>query len=357
MRFKLFIPGPTEVRKPLLDAQAKPMIGHRMPEFSELLKNVTEGLKGLLQTNSHVLIFTSSATGVMEGSIRSLVNESVLSTVCGAFSERWAKIATSCGKKLDILEVDWGRAIKPDMLRSKLKEKFYEAVLITHNETSTGVMNPLKELAEVVHQESPDTLILVDAVSSMMGTPIEFDDWGLDVVIASVQKCFALPPGLTVTLVSERAIEKAKNVKNRGYYFDFLTQLKYYNERYQTPATPAISLLYALDLQIKRMKEETLESRYSRHQHMAEVARNWAMEHFALFPERGYESVTVTTIKNTLGISVADTIEKLKSRGYIISNGYGKLKEITFRIGHMGDLTVDELKELLEVLDDVLGFN
>ncbi len=357
MSFKLFIPGPTEVRKPVFEAQAKPMIGHRMPEFSELFKNVTEGLKNLLQTEAHVLIFTSSATGVMEGSIRSLVNESVLSTVCGAFSERWAKIASSCGKNVDVLELEWGRAVKPEMLRQKLKEKSYEAVLITHNETSTGVMNPLKELAEVVHEVSPDTLILVDAVSSMMGAPIEFDNWGLDVVIASVQKCFALPPGLTVTLISERAIEKAKNVKNRGYYFDFLTQLKYYQERHQTPATPAISLLYALDLQIKRMKEETLESRYQRHRQMAQIARDWALKHFDLFPEKGYESVTVTTIKNTLGISVADTIKKLKARGYIISNGYGKLKEKTFRIGHMGDLTAEELRELLEVFDDVLGFN
>ncbi len=355
MRFQLFIPGPTEVREEVLRAQAQPMIGHRMPEFSDLFHRVTEKIRTLFKTDAHVLIFTSSATGVMEGAVRNVVQHRLLSTVNGAFSERWAKIAKANGKAVDVLEVAWGQAIKPEALAEALKRKPYEAVLITHNETSTGVMNPLKDLAKVVHEVSPDTLILVDAVSSMIGAPIEFDAWGLDVVLASVQKCFALPPGLTVTLVSHRAIEKAKTVEHRGYYFDFLTQLKYYEERHQTPATPAISLLYALDVQLDRIQAETLEKRYERHQKMAEMARSWARTYFELFPEPGYESPTVTTIRNTRGISVKDTLQELKKRGYAISNGYGKLKEKTFRIGHMGDLTPDELQRLLETLTEVLG--
>ncbi len=355
MHKKLFIPGPTEVREEVLRAQVRPMVGHRSQEFSELFYTVTETLRQLFQTQAQVLIFTSSATGVMEGAVRNVVQRRLLSTINGAFSQRWAQIARANGKEVDTLEVDWGKAIKPEMLAERLEPGKYEAVLLTHNETSTGVMNPVRELAQVVHEKSPDTLVLVDAVSSMMGAPLDVDGWGLDVVLASTQKCFALPPGLTVTLVSERALEKAKTVENRGYYFDFLTQWKYYRERHQTPATPAISLLYALQHQLERIQQETLERRYARHRRMAEMAQAWARKHFALFAEPGYESPTVTTVVNTRGISVQDLNRALAQRGFAISNGYGRLKEKTFRIGHMGDLTPEELAELLSTLNEILG--
>ncbi len=355
MHTKLFIPGPTEVRPEVLQAQTHPMIGHRSQAFSELFESVTETLRNLLQTRAEVLIFTSSATGVMEGAVRNLVNRRLLSTVNGAFSQRWAQIARANGKEVDTIEVAWGKAVKPEMLAEKLEPGKYEAVLLTHNETSTGVMNPIAELAQVVREKSPDTLILVDAVSSLMGAPIDFDGWGLDVVLASTQKCFALPPGLTVTLVSERALKKAETVEHRGYYFDFLLQRRYYQERHQTPATPAISLLYALQYQLQRIQEETLERRYARHREMAEIARAWARKHFALFAEPGYESPTVTTITNTRGISVKDLNQALAQRGFTLSNGYGKLKEKTFRIGHMGDLTPGELRELLAAINDILN--
>ncbi len=355
MHKKLFIPGPTEVRQEVLDAQTHPMIGHRSQEFSELFYEVTETLRNLFQTQAEVLIFTSSATGVMEGAVRNTVNRRLLSTVNGAFSQRWAQIARANGKEVDLLEVEWGKAVKPEMLAEKLKTGTYEAVLLTHNETSTGVMNPIRELAQVVHEQSPDTLVLVDAVSSMMGAPLDIDGWGLDVVLASTQKCFALPPGLTITLVSHRALEKAKTVEHRGYYFDFLTQLRYYRERHQTPATPAISLLYALRYQLQRIQEEGLNQRFERHRRMAEMARQWARKHFALFAEPGYESPTVTTVVNTRGISVQELNRALADRGYTISNGYGKLKEKTFRIGHMGDLTPQELQDLLDTLNELLN--
>lgn len=353
MHKKLFVPGPVEVKREVLDAQSKWMIGHRMEDFSELFYNVTEKVKKALDTKNHVLIFTSSATGVMEGSLRNVVEQKFLSTICGAFSERWYKIGLSNGKEGDAIEVEWGKAIKPEMIEEKLKTGKYEAVLVTYNETSTGVMNPLKEIGEMM-KNYPDIIFLVDAVSAMMGAPVKPEEWGIDVVFASVQKAFALPPGLTVTVVSEKAIEKAKKVKNRGYYFDFLEMLKYYQERHQTPATPAISLLYAMDYQMDRILEEGVENRYNRHREMAEYTRAWALEKgFEMFPEKGYESPTVSTIKNTKGFSIKDLNKELAKRGYAISNGYGKLKEQTFRIGHMGDLTMYELKELLWNIEDI----
>ncbi len=354
MHKKLFIPGPTEVREEVLRAQTYPMIGHRMREFSELYERIIEKLRKLFRTNHKAFVFTSSATGVMEGAIRNVVNRKVLSCINGAFSKRWHEIALRNGKEADVIEVEWGKAIKPEMVEDALEKGSYEAVLVTHNETSTGVMNPLKEIGEVL-KNYPDTLLLVDAVSSLAGAPIEIDEWGVDIIFASVQKCFALPPGITVAFVSDRALEKARKVENRGYYFDLITMLKYYEERKQTPATPAISLLYALDLQLDRMEKEGMENRYKRHKEMAELARSWAKKHFELFAEPGYESLTVTTVTNTRNISVAELNRELGKRGFAISNGYGKLKEKTFRIGHMGDLTVDEIKELLENINDILG--
>lgn len=353
MDLKLFIPGPTEVRKEILKAQEKPLIGHRMPEFSKLYEEIIEGLKKVLKTQNDVFVFTSSATGVMEGSIRSFVQKKVLSITNGAFGERWHKIAVECGKEVDWIQLEWGKGLDPEILKDALKKKTYEAVLVTHNESSTGVMNPLKEIADEM-KNYPDTLLIVDAVSSLSGVPVEIDKWGIDVIFASVQKCFALPPGLTIAVANEKALEKAKKVKNRGYYFDFLIMKKYYDERRQTPATPAITLLYALKEQIKRILSEGLENRYRRHLEMAEYTRDWVRKYFELFPEEGYESITLTCVKNTRGIDVNWLISELRKRGMIISNGYGKLKGKTFRIGHMGDLTLNEIKELLSIIEEIL---
>jgi len=353
MHKKLFIPGPTEVKKEVLEAQTEWMIGHRTKEFSELLERVTEKIKKALNTKANVFIFTSSATGVMEGTIRNVVKTKYLGTVCGAFSSRWYKIGVESGKEGDKIEVEWGKAIKPEMIEEKLKSGKYDTLLLTYNETSTGVMNPLADIGEVM-KKYPDVIFAVDAVSAMMGAPIKFEEWGIDVIFASVQKCFALPPGLTVALVSDKALERAKTVEGRGYYFDFIEMAKRYNEKRQTTATPAISLIYALDKQMDRILEEGIENRYRRHQEMAEYTQKWAMERgFEMFPEKGYWSPTVSTIKNTKGYSVADLNKELGKRGLMISNGYGKLKEITFRIGHMGDHTLDDVKEVLEAIDEI----
>jgi aspartate aminotransferase-like enzyme len=205
-----------------------------------------------------------------------------------------------------------------------------------------------------VVRKYPDVSFLVDAVSSMSGTRIPVDAWGIDVCLAGLQKAFALPAGLTVASVSSRALEKAKTVKNRGYYFDFVDMLKYH-ERGQTPATPAIPQIHALDAQLDDMLAETPAARYERHEAMAKIVRAWAQKHFAVFSEDGYGSPTLTCVTNTRGISVGALNKELGKQWVAISNGYGDLKEKTFRIAHMGDTQEWEIRGLLAVIDRILG--
>ena len=351
---KLFIPGPTHVREEILQAQAAPMIGHRTPEYSALQAEVTPKLQKLLYTQQRVYLFTSSSTGVMEGAVRQASTKKVLNTVCGAFSKRWHQITKANGIPCDKVEVPMGQAITPELVDEALSKGDYDAVTIVMNETSTGVMNPVWEIAPMIREKYPDVLILVDAVSCMAGAKIEFDAWGLDVCLAGVQKCFALPPGLTVCAVSDRARERAKQVPNPGYYFAYEQMDKKY-EKHQTPATPAISLIQALNKQMDDILAEGLENRWQRHKDMAAIVQEWAREYFALYSDERYLSLTVTNVKNTRGISVAGLNEELRKRGAIISNGYGDLKEKCFRIAHMGDLTVEDVKWLLEQINDILG--
>ncbi|MGQ9465950.1 MAG: pyridoxal-phosphate-dependent aminotransferase family protein [bacterium] len=353
MHKKLFIPGPTEVREDILQAQAKPMIGHRSKDFSALFEGIVNKIKKALNTQNHVIVFTSSGTGIMEGAIRNCVHKDVLCCVNGAFSDRWAKIAKACGKNVDEIRVDWGKAIKPEMIEDKLKNKKYDAVTLVHNESSTGVRAPIEMIADVM-KKYPDTYFLVDTVSSLMGDKIEIDKLGIDVCLTSSQKCFALPPGLAVCTVSQRALERTRTISDRGYYFDFDAMLKRYEKDRQTPTTPAITLLYAMDKQMDKILAEGMENRYKRHLEMAQYVRDWAKKHFALFPEPGYESVTLTCVDNTKKISVADLNSELGKRGFQISNGYGDLKEKTFRIAHMGDLTLEEIKELIRNINEIL---
>ena len=350
---KLFIPGPTEVRKDILDAQAEPMIGHRMKAFTELYTGIIGKLKELLQSEGFITVLTASGTILMEGAIRNCVNKDVLCCVYGAFSERWFKIAKKCGREADDISLDWGKSVKPEMIEERLKAKKYEAVTVVQNETSTGVRAPIEQIAEVM-KKYPDVLFLVDTVSSLMGDKIDIDKLGIDVCLASSQKCFALPPGLAVGIISDKALKKAETVKGRGHYCDFIGIKDYYEKKGQTPSTPAISLMWAMDKQLDKMKAEGMDNRYKRHKEMAHYVQDWAKKNFAMFAEPGYESVTVSCINNTKQISVADLNAELGKRGYAISNGYGKLKEQTFRIAHMGDLTLDEIKELVTNIDEIL---
>jgi len=249
-----------------------------------------------------------------------------------------------------------GRAITPDLVDGALAQGDYDAITVVMNETSTGLMNPVADIAAMVHARYPDVLILVDAVSCMAGARIEFDAWGLDVCLAGVQKCFALPPGLTVCAVSDRARDRAKRVPNPGYYFQYADMDKRY-EKGQTPATPAISLIRALDKQMDDILTVGLEARWARHSEMATIVQNWARRYFALFSDERFLSPTVTNVANTRGISVAGLNEELGRRGAVISNGYGALKEKCFRIAHMGDLTVTDIRWLLGEIEDTLSLS
>jgi len=351
---KLFIPGPTHVDDEILEAMAVPMIGHRDTLYSDLHGEVVTKLKKFLHTDGHIYLSSSSSTGMMEGAIRNLVNKKVLMTDCGAFSKRWAEIAEWNGKEIDVIKVEMGQATTPDMVDEYLSKGGFEAVCITHNETSTGVMNPIKEIGLLVKEKYPDVLVCVDAVSSMAGTEIKVDEWNLDVVLAGTQKAFALPPGLCVVTVSERALEKSLSVADRGYYFNFEV-LEKKAVKDQTPATPAISLVNALNVQMDRIFAEGVENRFQRHQDMAAHVRGWTKKHFALYSDENYLSPTVTNVHNTQEIDVVALNAELAKRGAMLSNGYGTLKGTCFRIAHMGDLQVSDVEWLTGQIDDILG--
>lgn len=354
MHKKLFIPGPTEVREEVLKAQTAWMIGHRSKEFGELNDNAVRKTKEILATKNHVMWFTSSGTGTMEGALRNVVTGKILHTVNGAFSDRWFKIAKACGKDAASISAEWGKAITPEMIDKELAKGGYMALALTQNETSTGVRSPIEDIAAMMKSKYPDVLILVDAVSSLMGDWFDIDKLGLDIVVASSQKAVAMPPGLAVAVVSQRALDKCRTVTDRGYYFDYDAMLKRYDKDKQTPTTPAISLFRALDVELDHILKEGMQNRYKRHVEMAEFTREWAKKYFALFAEPGYESVTLTTAANTRQVSVKDLNGELAKRGMQISNGYGDLKEKTFRIAHMGDLTMADMKEVTGAIVDVL---
>ena len=351
---KLFIPGPTHVRDEILQAQAAPMLGHRSKEYADLQQAATSKLQQMLYTQQRVYLYACSSTGMMEGSVRQASTKRILNTICGAFSKRWHQITAANGIPCDKVEVEMGQAITPELVDEALSKGDYDAVTVVLNETSTGLMNPVQEIAALVRAKYPDVLILVDAVSGMAGAKIEFDAWGLDVCLAGVQKCFALPPGLTVCAVSDRARARALQAPNRGYYFSYEQMDKKY-AKHQTPATPAISLIQALNRQMDDVLSEGLENHWNRYQEIAAYVQDWARRYFALYSDEKYLSPTVTNIENTRGISVADLNKELGQRGAMISNGYGDLKEKCFRIAHMGDLTLDDLKWLTGQIEDILG--
>jgi aspartate aminotransferase-like enzyme len=354
---RLFIPGPVKVNEDVLKQLARPTLGHRGKEYAQLHSHTVDMLKKILFTNQNVFLSTSSASGIWEASIRNCVdfNETVLCTCCGAFSDKWANVAGSCGRNIDEIKVDWGKPVLPEMIDEKLSTGKYAAVTLMYNETSTGLMNPLYQVSEMMKEKYPDVLVFVDAVSAMVALPLHFDQLGWDVAFASVQKAFAIPPGLAVAAVSNRALEKSKNVPQRGYYFDFQAFAKS-AEKNQTPTTPAIPHIMALNYQCEKILAEGMENVWKRHKKMGDFVRSWAKKKFALFCEEKYASDTLTTIKNTQGITVADVINAVqKKHNTVFGNGYGDLKEKTFRIAHMGDITIDELEELLGWIDEEIG--
>ncbi|HZY45367.1 MAG TPA: alanine--glyoxylate aminotransferase family protein, partial [Anaerolineae bacterium] len=353
---RLFIPGPTDVHPDTLAAQNRSMIGHRGADFEALFARIQPKLRQVFFTNNRVYISTSSGTGLQEASVRNCVAHKVLCCINGAFSERWYEVAVANGKEVTRLDVEWGHAVKPDQIDAALKNGGFDAITLVHNETSTGVVSPIKDIAAVLHDRYPEVTILIDAVSSLGGDKLDFDGWGLDVLLTSSQKCFAVPPGLAFAAVSDRALAKAKGISNRGLYFDFVDLEKYLLKN-QTPATPAISLMWALDAALDRMLAEGLDARFARHAQMADRVRGWAEQQFDLFAEPGYRSHTVTCVKNTRSIDVKALNTFLKSKGMQLSDGYGDLKGHTFRIAHMGEIRMEDVAELLACIDEFLMHN
>jgi len=344
----MFVPGPVDVAPEVLQAMAQPMLPHRGKEYEAIHRRAAEKAQQIFYTQYRVFIGTHSGSGMQETGIRNLVEKDVLSCVNGAFSQRWYDVAVSNGKNADQLNFEWGKAVTPDALRDALKKKHYEAVTIVHNETSTGVESPLKELAAVVREVSPDTFILVDAVSSLAGSKIEMDAWDVDFLLTSSQKCLALPPGLSLAGVNDRAMEKAAKVQNRGWYFDLLLMEKH-RVKNSTAMTPVIPLVYALDFQLDRILAEGLDARFARHAAMSQRVYDWAEAHgMTPYADASCRSKTVATIGNDRNLNISDLNKFLMEKYQIrIANGYGDLKDKTFRVATMGETSMQDVDTLL----------
>jgi aspartate aminotransferase-like enzyme len=355
MHKKLFIPGPVEVKSDVLEKMATPMIGHRSKDASRLQRNISDKLRMLFYTENDILLSTTSGSGLMEGAVRSCTLKRAAIFSVGAFGKRWFEMAQSNNVPADLFEVEWGQATQGAEVERVLATGNYDLLTITHNETSTGIMNPVEEIAQAV-KKHPEVLFCMDAVSSAGGSRIEVDKLGIDICITSTQKALGLPPGLAICTFSSKARRRAEQVPFRGYYLDLLQLYKYILDKdYQYPSTPSLSHMFALDYQLDKILEEGLEHRFNRHMEMAEYVRDWARSNFALFADERYLSNTLTTITNTRNIEVGALNQELGQRGFQISNGYGKMKEKTFRIAHMADYKLEDVRELIDNINDILG--
>lgn len=354
MHKQLFIPGPVDVRPDVLEKMATPMIGHRGKECTELQQSVSGKMQKVFQTENVIVLSTSSGSGLMESAIRCCSAKKAAVFSVGAFGDRWYKMAVANGKPADKFRVDDGQATDPAAVEQALASGQYDLVTVTHNETSSGVMNPVGEIGEVIRRY-PEVVFCVDAVSSMAGADIPVDQWGIDFCITSTQKCLGLPPGLSIASVSQKAYDRAKSVSNRGLYFDIVEIYDKVQKNYQYPSTPSLSHMFALDYQLDNILAEGLANRWARHTEMAEYVRAWARKYFTLFSDPAHLSNTVTCIANNRGINVGDLNKALGARGMNISNGYGDLKEKTFRIAHMADATLADVVKVTDAINDILG--
>jgi aspartate aminotransferase-like enzyme len=312
-------------------------------------------LKRLFATKQHVLVVTASGSAAWQGAVRCGVKRRWACVTHGHFSERWHDTGVDSDRETVRVGFEWGEGIDPDRVADVLKKAGpVEAVGVVHNETSTGAFCDLPAVVKAIRGVQPDALIFVDAVSTLAGVEFEFDEWGIDVALASSQKCLALPPGICVVAVSDRFLRKAKTLPGRGYYFDFVLLCDDWDVRHQTPPTPAVNMFYALDEQLAAFDRETLPGRFERHRRMAAQFHAWAeAKGFASFVAEKYRSPT-TANRTANGVDLNVFIAKMLERGHELSHGYGKLKGRCFRVGHFGDHTPEALGEMLTVADDVL---
>jgi len=354
---KLFTVGPVACYPEVLEEMKRQMFSHRSEEYKKLHMETVEMLQRFLETENQVFLFSSTGTGFMEASVRNCVDKKMLCCVCGSFGKRFADVAVSNGKKIETIEPPLGEPITPDLLEDKLSKcPDVEAVAITHNETSIGLINPLEKLADVV--KSHGKLLFVDAVSSMGGTEIKVDEWGLDVCFSSSQKCFGVPPGLGIGSVSEEALKKSEIAKNKGWYFDFKLWEKY-QKNAGTPMTSVIPQIAGLNRILKLIeswggKEKYFNLYSERNRRIREGIQKLGL---TLFPKKGYESPTVTCVNAPKNVSGIEIYERMRQKGFELAKGYGAVKNTTFRIGNMGYIEFKDidlmLKALGEVLDDL----
>lgn len=350
---RFFLPGPTEVRHDVLYAMTQQMIGHRGKDVEDLMARIAPRLQQVFRTSNPVYSVTSSATGLMEGGVRNAVRERVLCLVNGSFSERFYKASVNSGIPADKLEVPFGDYHRPELLADALKGGKYDLVTVVHSETSTGVLNPIRELAQVAHAAG-EVAIVIDTVSSLAAGPVECDAWDLDYVLTGSQKALALPPGLAFCTANARVFERARASQRRGLYFDLLEFDEYFRKN-QTPNTPAVSLLYALDAQLDIMLAEGMEGRWARHAQMAEATWRWAEGRgLSIFAPAGYRSPGVSCVRMPAGKTGSQVAAAMRAKGFVIATGYGALKDDMVRIGHMGEHSLGEVEAVLEALSEVL---
>jgi aspartate aminotransferase-like enzyme len=353
-----FLPGPTDVRPEVLDAMARPMIGHRGAAFEELFARIQAGLRHVFRTRRPVYVSSSSATGLMEASVRCAPPGPILSLVNGAFSERYARIAAACARETDVLEVPLGQTFRLGEVEARLAAKQYAAVTVVHSETSTGVLTDVRAVSDLVHRYG--VVCLVDSVTGVAGMPLEFDGWGMDFVLTGSQKALALPPGLAFAAASPEYVERAKAISDRGVYFD-VVEFEKFAAKHQTPNTPALPLLYALDTQLESIATESIERRWARHDAMRVVTERWVEScaerlgiDLDMFAPEGARSATVSTISLPEGLTSGAFTKAVAARGFTIGGGYGTVGERAFRIGHMGDHTLETLGACLDACQDAL---
>ena len=354
MDYKLFIPGPVAISSGTYQALTQPVMGHRSADFVALYQRVQPKLQALFETQDPVFLSTSSAWGIMEGAIRNVTQKGLLVCASGAFSDKWLDVARRCGLPAEALQYAWGTPVDPEDVRARLATGQFDAITVTHNETSTGTMNPLGEIAAVL-REFPDVISIVDAVSSLSAVPLPKDDWGIDVLITGSQKALALPPGLALCSVSDRAMARAETVEGRGYYFDFL-EFRKNHEKGMTPSTPIIPLIYGLEYQLGTIEAEGIEARRARHARLNAKVHAWVDKHqLETLPPRAFASKTLTCVRNLHDWDLKAFNAKLRDRARcVIDGGYGKIKGKTFRISNMGDETDATIDALIANLDAVV---
>ena len=348
----LYTVGPVYVAPETLQSMTKPMITHRSKEYKELHGNIVEKIKKVLNTDMEVFLVGGSASIMLEAGIRNGADKKTMGISNGSFGDRSIEIAQLNGKTVDQVQVPWGVGMKPEHIANKVA-KDTEMVTWVSNESSTGVFSDSVALAKEVRAQNPDALIQIDAVTSAFAMDLHVKDIDADSIVFGSQKALALPPGLAIMLCSERLLEKAKTVSNRGFYTDLL-KIKEKSDVNYALTTPPVSLMYGLDYQLDRMLKEGMPARYARHQEMADLVRNWADKKMAgMYPEEGCRSNSIGVIKRG-DLDFDDFHNKLKAKGFEISNGYGNIKKSTFRIGHMGDTTPAGIKQLLSTMDEIL---